>query len=138
MSKQAQTDSKPNRILIVEDEIPLLTVIGTKLEKSGFETVTARTMKQAFEYLVTVDKIDVIWLDHYLLGKETGLDLISAMKQDKRFDTIPIFVVTNSGTPDKRHKYLHLGAQRYYIKAEMRLDEIIADIYECLRGKHKV
>ena len=59
-------------ILVIEDEIPLLNAIKIKLEKSGFDVVTARTVEQAWNHLQDIKNIDAVWLDHYLLGIVTG------------------------------------------------------------------
>lgn len=115
-------------VLVVEDEKPLAEAIKRKLEISGFEVVTARTVKQALNYLKDL-KIDAVWLDHYLLGKEDGLDLITEMKKEEsKWKGIPVFVVSNTATSDKVKAYLHLGAEKYYVKADYRLDKIIEDI----------
>lgn len=116
-------------ILVVEDELPLLGAIRDKLTKSGFEVVTARTAEQAKNHVQDIEHIDVIWLDHYLLGKENGLDFVTWCKADgASCKNIPIFVVSNTASPDKVQSYLRLGAQKYFVKAEKRLDQIIEDI----------
>ena len=60
-------------VLIVEDELPLLNAIKTKLEAEGFDTVSARTADEAYNFLKDI-KVDLIWLDHYLLGVQNGLN----------------------------------------------------------------
>ncbi|HOZ55748.1 MAG: Phosphate regulon transcriptional regulatory protein PhoB [Parcubacteria group bacterium ADurb.Bin316] len=120
--------TKPKTILIVEDEKPLLDAISIKMQKSGYETVSARTVEQALNYLNDIQKINVIWLDHYLLGKESGLDFLVKIKGDKNYKDIPVFVVSNTAGHDKITSYLNLGAVKFYVKAEKRLDEIINDI----------
>ncbi len=73
--------------------------------------------------------MDVIWLDHYLLGKESGLDFVVWCKEEAAdYKNIPIFVVSNTATPEKIQTYLRLGINKYYVKAERRLDEIIKEI----------
>lgn len=122
---------KQNKIiLVVEDEKPLLDAIKIKLEKNGIDVVTARTVEQAKQYVVDLPKIDAIWLDHYLLGKENGLDFVAWCKEDEnaKCKLIPIFVVSNTASPDKVATYMSLGAKEYFIKANHRLDEIIAQI----------
>lgn len=115
-------------ILVVEDERPLLEAIQAKLEKSNFAVVTARSVEQAMEYLVEIN-IDAIWLDHYLLGKEDGLDLVAKMKgSEGKWKAIPIFVVSNTATADKVQAYIQFGINKYYIKSEKRLDAIIEDV----------
>lgn len=122
-------------ILVVEDEQPLAEAIRTKLEIVGFDVVTARSVKQALGYLEDIKHIDAIWLDHYLLGKEDGLRLVEQMKNSEGWKSIPIFVVTNTATPDKQHMYIALGITKYYTKAEFRLDDIISDIKDLLEFK---
>lgn len=120
---------KEQIILVVEDERPLLEVIKTKLEKSGFSVVTARTVKQAENYLSDIKQISAVWLDHYLLGKESGLDLVAKCKAEhSKCRQIPIFVVSNTAGAEKVQEYLNLGVNKYYVKAEKRLDEIIDNI----------
>lgn len=120
-------------VLVVEDERPLADAITLKLKKSGFEVVTARAVEQALEYLSEMNTIDAIWLDHYLLGKENGLDLVMQLKkEDSKWKHIPVFVVSNTAGPDKVQSYLHLGVNKYFVKAEHRLDEIVAEVTKSL------
>ncbi|MFZ2310128.1 MAG: response regulator [Patescibacteria group bacterium] len=125
-----QTEQKI--ILVVEDEKPLLEAIHIKLEKSGFSVVTSRTAEQAYGLLEDLAKIDIIWLDHYLLGKENGLDLVAKIKNDERYKNIPIFIVSNTASSEKVQSYINLGVNKYYIKSNYRLDNIIEDIRACL------
>ncbi|MBN2854466.1 response regulator [Patescibacteria group bacterium] len=119
-------------ILVVEDEIPLLEAIRTKLSHNGFEVVTARTAEQAYGYLEDI-KIQVVWLDHYLLGKESGLDIVSTLKNNENYKNIPIFVVSNTASSDKVQNYINFGINKYYVKANYRLDQIIKDIKDYLK-----
>ena len=122
-------------ILVVEDEKPLLEAIHAKLVKSGFEVVTARTVEQALGLLEDLEQVDVIWLDHYLLGKTTGLDFVAKVKNHAEWKQIPIFVVSNTASADKVKTYLSLGVNRYYTKSDYRLDQIIGDINKFLAEK---
>jgi DNA-binding response OmpR family regulator len=116
-------------ILVCEDERPLAEAITKKLEKNGFEVVTSRTVTQALRYLEEGVRIDGIWLDHYLLGKEDGLDLVAKIKEDtSAWKNVPIFVVSNTATAEKVHSYMKLGVKNYYTKADFKLEQIIADI----------
>jgi DNA-binding response OmpR family regulator len=120
-------------ILVVEDERPLLDAIRTKLEKSGFLVVTARTAEQAYGLLEDLKRVDVVWLDHYLLGKENGLDIVTKLKGHEKYKKIPIFIVSNTASADKVKSYINLGINKYYIKSNYRLDQIIGDIQDCLK-----
>ncbi len=124
-------------ILVLEDERPLVEVIKIKLEQNGFKIVTARSVDQAVGYLEDGVHVDAIWLDHYLLGRENGLDFVSKLKHEKAFwRNIPIFVVTNTASPEKIQSYLHLGVEKYYAKLDYRLDQIITDIKTFLKTQN--
>lgn len=118
-------------ILVVEDEKPLLEAIDLKLKKSGFDVITARTVEEGKNYVNSLEKIDAIWLDHYLMGKEDGLDFVAWCKEDdNKCKQVPIFVVSNTASPDKVATYLSLGVNDYYVKANYRLDQIIEAILQ--------
>lgn len=122
-------ENKQKTILVVEDERPLLEAIKTKLERSGFAVVTARTVEQTMDYMNELGTVDAVWLDHYLLGKENGLDFVTKLKtHDGAWSKIPIFVVSNTASPDKVQAYIRFGVNKYYTKADHKLEEIIADI----------
>jgi DNA-binding response OmpR family regulator len=121
------------KILIVEDEKPLLEAISIKLKSEGFDILTAREAETALDILKK-DGIRAIWLDHYLLGKENGLDLVAKIKTDENYRQIPIFIVSNTVSLEKIRTYMQLGVEKYYIKANYRLENIISDIKHCLEG----
>ena len=116
-------------ILIVEDELTLSKIIQKKLQNSGFETFTARSVVEAWEIINRPGSVDVVWLDHYLLGTDSGLDLVVKMKDDNsKFKNIPIFVVSNTASPEKVNSYINLGVNKYYTKSNNSIEDIVQDI----------
>ena len=127
------TATKRKTVLIIEDEKPLLNAIRIKLENSGFDVLTTRTVEQALRYMEDIPQVDVIWLDHYLLGKGTGLDFVVSIKHNEKWKKIPVFVVSNTASPEKVRSYIKFGVTKYYTKADYRLDQIIKDMNEMLK-----
>ena len=120
-------------VLVLEDETPLQKAIKNKLESGGCHVVTARTVQQGLNYLDDLEKIDAIWLDHYLLGQEDGLDFVAKIKSDdSKWKDIPVFVVSNTATQEKMQAYIKLGVDKYFTKADNRLDDIISEIKNSL------
>lgn len=129
---------KDYTVLVVEDERPLAEAISKKLQKSGFTALSSRTVEQALQYMDDPDvgRIDAIWLDHYLLGEKTGLDFLASCRESGgKCKETPIFVVTNTAGEEKTQTYLELGATKYYIKSNNRLEDIINDIRGILESK---
>lgn len=117
------------RVLLIEDELPLIDVVKGKLEAEQFEVVVARSVEQALASLTSDGQIDAIWLDHFLLGRQTGLDFITDLKKPgSRWRATPIFLVTNTAGSETDAEYLRLGVEKVYSKAAARLDTIVADI----------
>ncbi len=144
-------------ILVMEDEKPLLEAITDKLIRSGFNVISARSVDQAFNakidkkvlkkvtildiehalnYLETLEKVDAIWLDHHLVGKEDGLDFVKKFKANGgKWSKTPVFVVSNAASPKTVKSYVNSGVTKYYVKSDHRLDEIICDIKSFLVKK---
>lgn len=124
MSKQNPT------IMVVEDEVLLLQAITKKLKLSGMDVLSCASGQQAIDYLNNVDELpDAVWLDYYLKDMN-GLAFMQELKKSVKWTNIPVLVVSNSASPDKVHNMLALGAKKYILKAEYRLDEIIDMIRE--------
>ena len=111
--------------MVVEDESMLLQAINKKLTALGIEVISCVSGKQAVDYLDALTEVpDAIWLD-YFLKDMNGLEFMSEMKKHKGWENVPVLVVSNSASPDKVSHMIALGAKRYVIKAEHRLDEIV-------------
>lgn len=114
--------------MVVEDETLLLQAITKKLKLSGMDVLSCASGQQAIDYLNSLDELpDAVWLDYYLKDMN-GLAFMQELKQNPKWTDIPVLVVSNSASPDKVSNMLGLGAKKYILKAEYRLDEIIAMI----------
>ena len=119
MSNQTPT------IMVVEDETLLLQAITKKLKLSNLDVISCASGQQAIDYLESLDELpDVVWLDYYLKDMN-GLAFMQTIKENTKWQNIPVVVVSNSASPEKVHNMLALGARKYILKAEYRLDEII-------------
>lgn len=114
-------------VLIVEDEIPLASAASDSLMLEGIPTLQARTVAEALAIL-RKQHIGALWLDHYLLGGDTGVDLVNKMRSDAVWSKIPIFVISNTASEEQRAEYLKLGVANYYIKSNFDISDIIKDI----------
>jgi CheY-like chemotaxis protein len=131
MKKQIST------ILVVEDEDLLLQAITKKLALTGLNSVSCISGEQALDYLNNFPKIpDAIWLDYHLKGMD-GLVFLEKIKSNSKWKNIPVVVVSNSASPDKVNSMLALGANKYLLKAEYRLDQIINTVKELVQDKEK-
>ena len=115
-------------ILVIEDEVALRGAIEGSLKKVGFNVVSADKVSSALELLDSTDDVAAIWLDHYLLGEENGLDFLQTVRADNRWKDMPVFVVTNSVSDSSFDTYALLGIKKYFVKSDNSLASIIQAI----------
>ena len=130
------TNSKnKHTILVIEDEKPILATITEALKLEGFGVKTVQTAKDAYAYLRKGGNPSLIWLDHYLLGDETGLDFLVAIKKNEKWKDIPVFVVSNTASAEIMNEYFEVGIAKYHAKTISKLEEIIKDMKKYLNTK---
>jgi len=106
-------DTKP-RILIVDDEPDLLTVLRFGLGAAGFDVAQASDGEQALS-LARQLMPDLMILD-LMLPRMDGYKVCRALKFDERYKHIPIFILSaRSGEADRRLA-LEMGADEVHTK----------------------
>lgn len=116
------------KVMVVEDEFLLLEAIEKKLKLNGIEVISCSSGHQAIDYLKNLPELpDAIWLDYHL-GDMDGITIMQEIKKSDKLSKIPVIVVSNSASPDKVQNMLELGAKKYLLKAEYRLDDLIAEV----------
>lgn len=118
-------------LLVLEDERSLNHAVTRKLEMSGYEVVSAASVDEGLKKLES-NNVKAVWVDHYLRGHKNGLDFVMKLKDDQKTARIPLFIVSNTASDDKVKSYIRLGVNKYYVKANHSLNEIIKDIDEAL------
>ena len=109
----APEEPKP-RILIVDDEPDLLTVLRFGLEAEGFEVMQAGDGEQGLA-LARQTLPDLMVLD-LMLPRMDGYKVCRALKFDERYKSIPIFILSaRSGDTDRRLA-LEMGADEVHTK----------------------
>lgn len=115
-------------VLVIEDEKLLLSAIIKKLELEKVSVVGCPSGTQAWSYLEMQQYLPkVVWLDYYL-PDTTGLDFAKKLRGDERWKNIPIVVVSNSASLDKVQQMRSIGVDRFFVKSDHRLEEIVSEV----------
>jgi CheY-like chemotaxis protein len=123
-----QEESNAITILLVEDERLLISAITQKLESYGVSVISCNSGENALGKIKNLDKtVDGIWLDYHL-GDMDGIEFMSKMHEYEKWRDVPVFLVSNSATPETMNNMIKLGAKKYYVKAEQRLDSLVEEI----------
>jgi len=116
------------KILLIEDDKFLRTVLEKKLSSEGFEVVSAVDGDEALEKIIS-DKPDIILLD-IILPKKSGFLVLENIKKDPEFKKIPVLIISNLGQEEDVKRGLSLGAIEYFVKAKVSLDDVVKKIKE--------
>ena len=119
-------EKSKKKVLWVEDDKLIGTILGKKLVASGFELFHAKNGEEALEILKTVLP-DVIAVDLILPGM-SGFDILQKVNMDERLKKIPKMVLSNLSKPSDIEKAHALGATKFLVKAATSLDQIVAEV----------
>ena len=102
-----------NKILLVEDELDLAELTKIRLEKWGYEVISALNGEEALTFL-QIDIPDLILLD-LLLPDMRGEEVCKKLKCDDRLKAIPVILFSASAS-DIPKVAKEVGADDYVTK----------------------
>ncbi|MEH7348902.1 MULTISPECIES: response regulator transcription factor [Bacillaceae] len=117
-----------NKILVVDDEEHILTLIKFNLEQAGFQVVTATDGEEGLQKAVE-EKPELIVLD-LMLPKKDGMEVCKELRLQR--NTTPILMVTAKDDEFDKVLGLELGADDYMTKP-FSPREVVARVKAILR-----
>ncbi len=100
------------RILVVDDEINIVKLIKTILEKEGYEVVTALDGERALDIYYD-GHVDMIICDE-MMPRVNGNEMIREIRSENK--NIPIIMVTAKGSIEDKTLSFDLGVDDYLVK----------------------
>ncbi|MBZ4332672.1 response regulator transcription factor [Corallococcus interemptor] len=130
MSTSVPHDDKPQRILVVEDDLSILTGVSMNLRFEGYEVLQAQDGRTGLAKALD-EAPDLLVLD-LMLPEMNGYEVIRELRQRGR-DT-PVVVLSARGQESDKILGLNLGADDYVVKP-FGLQELLARIKAVLRRR---
>ena len=119
------------KILLVEDDKTLSSLLKTKIEHEGYELIVTSDGAAAAPLAVS-ERPDLILLD-FELPHKNGLEVLEEIRNSASGQpTPPVVVISNSGSPLEVLRFQKLGVKDYLVKAEHNLDELMKIIRQYL------
>jgi len=119
----------PYSILIIDDSLPMRTVIKRTLKAAGYgkgDLLEAANGQEAIDVLKN-NWVDIVMTD-YNMPVMDGLEFIKTIKKDDISKDIPVVVISTEGNKSKIKEFMDCGAAGYITKpftAEVVRDLII-------------
>ena len=117
-----------NKVLLVEDDPFLSSLLKNRLQKEGLEVNLAKDGEEALNSLKSA-KPDLILLD-LILPKKSGFEVMEEIRNDPQMQSqeVPIIIISNLGQPEDISRGQALGAIEYFVKAKTSIDELVEKI----------
>jgi len=118
------------RVLIVEDEAPLVTMLRYNLEREGFAVDEAADGEEAL-LRIAERRPDAVLLD-WMLPLVSGLEVCRQIRRVPGTRSLPVIMLTAKGEESDRIRGLDSGADDYVVKP-VDLDELAARLRALVR-----
>lgn len=118
------------RILIVEDEDALVTLLTYNLQAAGYDVVTAKTSDDAM-FILKDTTPDLVVLDWMLPGA-SGIEICRQIRSSPATRNLAVIMLTARGEEADRLRGLATGADDYMVKP-FSIAELLARIKALLR-----
>jgi DNA-binding NtrC family response regulator len=120
-------------ILLVDDELNIITVLNTLLKAEGYEILTSRTAEKAQE-LIRTKSIDLMIAD-IRMSPINGMELLKWIRGER--PDIAVIMLTAFGSVDTAIDAMKLGAFDYVTKP-FKVDELLITIKRALEYRKAI
>ena len=129
-----QDDNDMYRVLIVEDNVELLTLMQRLLNQK-YHVITAKNGKQALN-IIHKEELDIVISD-VMMPVMDGIELISAIKNDANYAQLPVILLTAKTRDEDRNEALQKGADDYITKP-FRMSDLAVRVDNIISNRHRI
>lgn len=126
-------ENKMAKILLVEDDQSLREIYSIRLTAEGYDIVTAGDGEAALAAAVR-EKPDLV-LSDVMMPKISGFDMLDILRQTPETKDIKVIMMTALSSEDQRERGNALGADRYLVKSQVGIEDVVNAVHEVLGDK---
>lgn len=119
--------------MVVEDDAALREIYSIRVAAEGYEVVTAGDGEEALAVAVR-EKPDLI-LSDVMMPKISGFDMLDILRSTPETQNIKVVMMTALSSDDQRARGERLGADRYLVKSQVGIEDVVNTIHEVLGDK---
>lgn len=119
-----------SKIMVVEDDASLREIYGIRITAEGYDVVSAGDGEEALAVAVR-EKPDLI-LSDVMMPKISGFDMLDILRTTPETANIKVIMMTALSSEDQRQRGERLGADRYLVKSQVGIEDVINAIHEVL------
>lgn len=119
-----------SKILLVEDDNNLREIYEARLQAEGYTIVTAHDGEEAL-VVAKAEKPDLIISD-IMMPKISGFEMLDILRNTDGLKDVKIIMLTALGQSDDQQRADRLGADRYLVKSQVTLEDIVKVAHDLL------
>ena len=119
-----------SKLLLVEDDNNLREIYEARLQAEGYEIVTAKDGEEALA-VAKAERPDLIISD-VMMPKISGFEMLDILKNTDGLKNVKVIMLTALGQSDDQQRADSLGADKYLIKSQVTLEDIVRVAHELL------
>ena len=120
------------KIMVVEDDQSLREIYSIRLTAEGYEVVSAGDGEEALAIAVK-EKPDLIVSD-VMMPKISGFDMLDILRSTPETKDVKVIMMTALSSDDQRKRGESLGADKYLVKSQVGIEDVINSVREVLSG----
>src|SRR3954468_9313167 len=120
------------KLMLVEDDNNLREIYEARLQAEGYDTATASDGEQAL-VVAKAEKPDLIISD-VMMPKISGFEMLDILRNTDGLKDVKVIMLTALGQSDDQKRADRLGADRYLVKSQVTLEDIVKVAHELLEG----
>lgn len=120
------------KVMLVEDDINLSEIYQARLEAEGFEIISAKDGEEALA-LAVKEHPDLIISD-VMMPKISGFDMLDILRGTEGVQNTKVIMMTALGQSEDKLRAEKLGADRYLVKSQVTLEDVVKVVHEVLDG----
>ncbi len=118
--------------MVVEDDQSLREIYSIRLTAEGYEVVSAGDGEEALAIAVK-ERPDLVISD-VMMPKISGFDMLDILRSTPETKDIKVIMMTALSSDDQRKRGQSLGADRYLVKSQVGIEDVISAVHDVLGG----
>ena len=124
------------KIMLVEDDTNFSDIYQARLLAEGYEIISAKDGEEALA-LAVKEHPDLIISD-VMMPKISGFDMLDILRGTEGIRNTKVIMMTALGQAEDKARADKLGADRYLVKSQVTLEDVVSAVDEVLNNKQAV
>lgn len=118
------------KILLVEDDKNLREIYGVRLLAEGYDIVSAGDGEAALA--MAIKERPSLIVSDVMMPKISGFDMLDILRSTTETKNIKVIMMTALSGEDQRQRGEQLGADRYLVKSQVGIEDVVQAVHEVL------